>query len=46
MRQNKSDINAARIAGKSEAQMRELVQDLEIARNAVAYEWPQCVDAF
>jgi prophage regulatory protein len=29
-------INAARIAGKSEAQMRELVRDLEIARKAVA----------
>ena len=29
-------INAARIAGKSEAQMRELVRELEVARKAVA----------
>ena len=29
-------INAARIAGKSEAQMRELVRELEIARKTVA----------
>jgi prophage regulatory protein len=28
-------INAARIAGKSEAQMRELVRELEVARKAV-----------
>ena len=29
-------INAARIAGKSEAQMRELVRELEVARKSVA----------
>jgi hypothetical protein len=29
-------INAARIAGKSEPQMRELVRELEVARKAVA----------
>lgn len=29
-------INAARIAGKSDAQMRDLVRELEIARKAVA----------
>jgi len=29
-------INAARIAGKSEAQMCELVRELEVARKAVA----------
>ena len=29
-------INVARIAGKSEAQMRELVRELEVARKAVA----------
>ena len=29
-------INAARIAGKSEAQMRELVRELEVARKAIA----------
>jgi prophage regulatory protein len=29
-------INAARIAGKTDAQMRELVRELEMARKAVA----------
>jgi prophage regulatory protein len=29
-------INAARIAGKSDAQMRELVRELEVARKSVA----------
>jgi prophage regulatory protein len=29
-------INAARIAGKSEAQMRDLVRELEVARKSVA----------
>ncbi len=31
-----ASLNAARIAGKSDAQMRELVRELEVARKAVA----------